>query len=76
MVVLPAAVILPCASTVKAGTCVALPYEPAVTAVFVNAIVPDVVIVPPLKPVPAVILVKVPNAKVLQVGVVPIVVKI
>jgi hypothetical protein len=35
-------------------------YEPAVTAVFAKAIVPLVVIVPPLKPVPAVIEVTVP----------------
>ena len=35
-------------------------YDPAVTAVLARAIVPVVVIVPPLNPVPAVILVTVP----------------
>jgi hypothetical protein len=53
---LEAAVILPCASTVK----LVLVYEPAVTAVLASATVPDVVIVPPDKPVPAVIDVTVP----------------
>ena len=35
-------------------------YVPGVTAVLASAIVPDVVIVPPVKPVPAVMLVTVP----------------
>ncbi len=46
-----AAVNLPCASTVI----FALVYDPAVTAVLARAIVPMLVITPPLKPVPAVI---------------------
>ena len=54
---LAAAVIRPCASTVI----LALVYEPAVTAVFARAIVPELVIVPPDNPVPAVMLVTVPT---------------
>jgi hypothetical protein len=38
----------------------ALVYEPAVTVVLFRSIVPDVVIVPPFKPTPAVMLVTVP----------------
>ena len=39
----------------------ALVYTPAVTVVAAKLIVPDVVIVPPFKPVPAVMLVTVPE---------------
>ena len=47
-------------------------YDPAVTAVFARSMVPVVVMVPPLRPVPAVMLVTVPplTATVVQVGVV------
>lgn len=38
----------------------ALVYEAGVTAVLAKATVPEVVIVPPVKPVPAVMLVTVP----------------
>ena len=50
---LAAAVIWPCALTVMLADV----YDPGVTEVLANEIVPLVVIVPPLKPVPAVILV-------------------
>ena len=53
---LAAAVIRPCASTVMLADV----YEPAVTVVLFKLIVPDDVIVPPFKPVPAVTLVTVP----------------
>jgi hypothetical protein len=48
-------------------------YDPAVTEVLARATVPEVVIVPPLKPVPAVILVIVPGLP--QDVLVPLVVK-
>jgi hypothetical protein len=54
MLVLLAAVIRPYVSTVNVGTADDDPYEAAVTPVIGNEIVPDVVIVPPDKPPPAV----------------------
>ena len=68
MAKLPALVILPCASTVKLGTCVAVPYVPAVTAVLARLIVPVLLIGPPDKPVPVAMFVTVPKAGVVQVG--------
>lgn len=62
MAVLEAAVSCPCALTVNVGTDDAEPYEEAVTVVFARAIVPADVIVPPDRPVPAVMLVTVPDA--------------
>ena len=60
IVTLAAAVKRPCASTVNVATVVALPYDPADTAVLARLIVPVVVIGPPVKPVPVAMLVTVP----------------
>ena len=61
IVLLGSLVICPCALTVIFGICTRLPYVPATTPVLSIAIVPEVVIVPPLKPVPAVMLDTVPR---------------
>ena len=61
MALVDAAVIRPYVSTVNVATSAPSPYDPAVTPVVGNEIVPVVVIVPPLNPLPAVTLVTVPD---------------
>jgi hypothetical protein len=60
MLALAAKVNWPWAFTVNVATCVAEPYEAAVTAVLARLTVPLVVIGPPVRPVPVATLVTVP----------------
>jgi hypothetical protein len=58
---LDAAVNRPWASTVNDATALADPYEPTVTGVFASDRVPELVIGPPVNPVPVATLVTVPE---------------